>query len=163
MVPEERLPATLVVAMAVLGVLAAIAAVVSGHLAVARGITVGAGLAVVYLAVLWRYVLAFVARAQGRRVAPGDQVILQTGMPGRLFLAGSVLFWVARKQPWINLWAAIGAFLAYRVLLAAYQIQAIMMARKGPAPPAIGWDTPDDTFISRERRSIGRRRWRKGR
>lgn len=164
MVPEEQLPSALIAVMAASGALGAIVAAFLGHLAVARGIAVGAGLAVVYLAVLWRYVRAFVARAGGQLVGPGDRIILHGGLLGRLILAGVVLYWVTQNQPWINLWAAIAAFLSYRVLLAAHQFRVILSGRKEPRPPAIGWDSQEDRFTSREKSSIGRtRRWRKGR
>ncbi|MBU6427472.1 MAG: hypothetical protein KGR26_00535 [Cyanobacteria bacterium REEB65] len=164
MVPEDRLPATLMLAQALLGAAAAITAMLLGHLAVARGIAVGAGLGVVYLAVLWRYVGAFVAQARGQRIGMGGQILLRSGLLGRLLLAGAVLYWVAQHQSGIDLWAAIAAFLSYRVLLSAHQFRVILTGRREPLPPAIGWTSEDDTFTARERSTIGRtRRWRKSR
>ena len=132
---EERLPAKLTRAMALIGALGATAAAISGHPAVARGIAIGVGLAIVYLIALWRFVRAYLARAQGQRVDLGARLILMGGLPGRLLMAGLVLYWVARQQPWINFWAAIGGFLSYRVLLAVHPLTRGDTGRPQPDTP----------------------------
>ena len=121
-------------------------------------------MSLLYLTVLWRFVLACAVRAEGRRNGPVDTAILHGGLPARLFLAGFVLVEVALHRSSINLWATIGGFLSYRVVLGAQQFLAMIAGSKEPIAPAIGWDSQDDPFISRERSSIGRtRRWGKGR
>ncbi|MBM3266478.1 MAG: hypothetical protein FJZ01_02420 [Candidatus Sericytochromatia bacterium] len=146
--------------MAVLGVATGFAAWLLGFPGVARGAVAGAALAAIYLAVLWRYVRAFVAQARGERPRLLDLVILRGGMGGRLLMAGGVLALIARNHPWINLWAAILTFLSYRVLMGLYEIWVLVRARREPIPPPLGWRDDDDRFDTREKRDIGRRRSR---
>jgi hypothetical protein len=156
---EQRLAAVLSVAMVLLGGVIALSAWVLGKPGIARGALAGAALAAVYLAVLWRYVKAFVAAAKGEQLSVLDRLALRAGMPGRLLIAGSALVAVARNHPWIDLWAAILTFLSYRLVLGAYEIQVLIKARKEPLPPPLDWD-PEDRFATREKRDIGRRRSR---
>ena len=157
---EQRLAATLSVAMVLLGGIAAIIAWGLGYPGVARGSVAGAALAAAYLGILWRYVTAFVAAAKGDRLTLVDRFALRAGMPGRLLLAGAVLAAIAQRHPWIDLWAAIIAFLSYRMALGAYEIWALVKARKEPLAPPLGWEEGQDRFQSREKRDIGRRRSR---
>lgn len=157
---EERLAAVLVTAMVLLGAVVGSIAWILGYPGIARGAAAGAVLAAVYLAVLWRYVTAFVAAARGERVSLLDRLALRGGMAGRLLLVGLVLGTVAKQHPQINLWAAILTFLSYRVVMGAYEIWVLVKSRKEPVPPPLGWDTDEDRFQAREKRDIGRRRTR---
>lgn len=159
--PEERLPAALVAAMVAIGTLVAIVAMALGHASVARGAVAGAGLGAVYLIGVRRFVRAFFARSRGERLGPMDQVMLSVGMSGRLMLAAGWLAAVAKSHPYVDLWTTFLVFLSYRLLLGAYEIHALVLARKEPPPPPLGWESEEDTFIAREGRDLGRRRSRR--
>ena len=157
---EERLAAVLATAMVLLGAVVGSVAWILGYPGVARGAAAGAVLAAAYLAILWRYVKAFVASAKGERPGMLDRIALRAGMAGRLLLAGLVLGAIAKHHPQTNLWAAILTFLSYRVVLGAYEIWVLVISRKEPIPPPLGWESDEDRFETRKKRDIGRRRSR---
>lgn len=153
------LPSKIMLAMATLGTLIALVAWVLNQTPIARGALAGTLLGVAYLAILWRTVRAFLARAQGVVVTPLDRVALGGGMFGRLLLVGLFLAVIARHHPHIDLWAAILTFFLYRILLGVNQAIMAIGAKWEPIPSKPGPQKASRVRF-RENHTIGRRRSR---
>lgn len=112
-----ELPGRLVLATGLVVLVSGAIAWMLGGPAVGLGLYWGGLAGLLYLALLARWTRVFVVRAQGGRLGWNDRLILLGGRALRMGWVAVAFVGALRSPIPINLWATVGGFLIYRILL----------------------------------------------